>query len=159
MEVLKPEERHAVLIFDEMAIKSGLQYDNSLSMVVGRPTIGTSNGKDLSNQLATHGLVFLLAGVSSRWKQIIGYEFSANSMSADELYSIIVAIIQKCNEINITIRAVTSDMGPQNRCLWKKLNLAATKLTEIRSFIQHPCLPSDKLYFTRDPVHVFKNIG
>jgi len=52
-----PEERHAVLLIDEMAIKPGLQYDNSIMSVVGRPTMKLEGGLD-SSKIATHKLLF-----------------------------------------------------------------------------------------------------
>ncbi|XP_025152438.1 uncharacterized protein LOC112588104 isoform X2 [Harpegnathos saltator] len=69
-------EKHAVLIIDEMSIKPGLQYDNSIVAVVGRPTMKLSGGFDSSHQKATHALVFMLYGISTKWKQTIGYEFT-----------------------------------------------------------------------------------
>ncbi|XP_025154774.1 uncharacterized protein LOC112588600 [Harpegnathos saltator] len=65
-------EKHAVLIIDEMSIKPGLQYDNSIVAVVGRPTMKLSGGFDSSHQKATHALVFMLCGISTKWKQTIG---------------------------------------------------------------------------------------
>ncbi|KYN23158.1 hypothetical protein ALC57_04432, partial [Trachymyrmex cornetzi] len=38
VKTFKPEEKHAVLLIDEMAIKPGLQYDNSTTSIIGRPT-------------------------------------------------------------------------------------------------------------------------
>lgn len=35
VECLLPEERHAVLLIDEMAIKSGLQFDNNSGEIIG----------------------------------------------------------------------------------------------------------------------------
>ncbi|KAL1501470.1 hypothetical protein ABEB36_006787 [Hypothenemus hampei] len=65
-----------------MAIKLGFQYDNSLASIVGRSTMQLFGEKDSSNEYPTHALVFLLTGVSSRWKQTVGDEFAASSYSA-----------------------------------------------------------------------------
>ena len=54
--MFEEKEKHATLIFDEMAIKRGLQYDNTLSIVIGAPSVKQSNGKQNSNELATHGV-------------------------------------------------------------------------------------------------------
>jgi hypothetical protein len=32
---MKPEEKHALLLVDEMAIKSGLEYDNTTGEILG----------------------------------------------------------------------------------------------------------------------------
>jgi hypothetical protein len=49
-----------------MAIKEGLQYYNSLSSVIGRPTMKLAGDKDSSQEYASHALVFLLTGDSTR---------------------------------------------------------------------------------------------
>ena len=62
METFESEERHATLIFDEMEIKPGLQYDNSLSQIVGKSTLRLSNGNEVTDENAIHALVYQLFG-------------------------------------------------------------------------------------------------
>lgn len=114
MENFQREERHAVLIFDEMAIKPGMHFDNSLSKVVGSPTLSSTKTTTI-DEMATHAMVYMLRGVSTNWKQIVGYDFTSNSINTDELNSRLMSIINKTHEIGITVRAIVSDMGPQNR--------------------------------------------
>lgn len=66
VETFKPEEKYAGLLIDEMAIKPGLQYDNSTTSIIGRPTMNLSDGFDSSKEYATHGLVFMLCGISTK---------------------------------------------------------------------------------------------
>lgn len=93
---MKPEERHAVLLLDEMQLTPGLDYDPTTKTVIGYATMPRSGRAQLTTNsggahpsahsgealtsaektAATHGLVFMLAGVSSRWKQTIAYQFS-----------------------------------------------------------------------------------
>ncbi len=68
---------------------------------------------------STHALVFMVAGLSTRWKQTVAYEFTGNSYSASEADERIKLIIIKCFEIGIKIDAIISDMGPQNQALGK----------------------------------------
>ncbi|KAK4879687.1 hypothetical protein RN001_007833 [Aquatica leii] len=68
-------EKHTSLLLDEVVIKPGLQYDNSTKTVIRRATMMLSGSKDVSNILATHSLVFMLAVSSTRWKQTIRYKF------------------------------------------------------------------------------------
>jgi hypothetical protein len=42
-----------------------------LSSVAGQPTMANASGNN--EQIATHALVFMLAGVSSQWKQTVAY--------------------------------------------------------------------------------------
>lgn len=157
METFQPKEKHATLVFDEMNIKPGLQLDSGLSTVIGRPTLKSSN--EAPNEFATHALVYMLAGVSTRWKQIVAYDFTGTSYNPLEIYERIKQIIYKAHEIGITVRAIVSDMGPQNRSLWKSLNIVAGKHSQINNSVVHPCLPNERLLVVPDPVHIFKNIA
>ncbi|KAL1509011.1 hypothetical protein ABEB36_003818 [Hypothenemus hampei] len=150
-------ERHAVLIFDEMAIKSSLQFDTSLATVVGYTTLNSN--KEKNYELANYALVYMIAGISTRWKQIVGYDLTCNSFRAEEIYDRIFNIIKRCHEIGLYIVTVITDMGPNNQSLWKKLNIGAGKFTKINNYINHPYLPQKKLYFMPDSIHVFKNLA
>lgn len=51
------------------------------------------------------------------------------------------------------------DMGPQNRSIWRKLNIVAGKYTKVHNYIEHPCHADKKLFAMPDPVHVFKDLA
>ncbi|KAH8009812.1 hypothetical protein HPB51_019881 [Rhipicephalus microplus] len=53
--LMKPEERHAALMIDEMQITSGLVYDHSCGAVLGAPTLPLADGSPPDDSLATHG--------------------------------------------------------------------------------------------------------
>ncbi|KAH7958055.1 hypothetical protein HPB51_027960 [Rhipicephalus microplus] len=59
-------ERHACLMIDEMQITPSLVYDPSADAVLGRPTIPLADGSLPTDTLATHGLVFMLGGDTTR---------------------------------------------------------------------------------------------
>ncbi|XP_039305233.1 uncharacterized protein LOC105204311 [Solenopsis invicta] len=157
IETFKSEGKHAILLIDKMSIKTGLQYDRSTNIIIGRPTIKLSEGMDFFNQLATHSTVFMLCGITTKWKQTIGYEYTANSFCPQEMTRKILTIIEKAHNIGLIIKVVLSDMGAQNRSWWRLFNITAGKCSQIKNNIQHPCNNEDKLFFTPDPVHVFKN--
>lgn len=159
VQTFEPEEKHAVLLVDEMSIKPGLQYDNSSVSIVGRPTMKLSGEIDSSNKQATHSLVFMLCGISTKWKQTIAYEFTANSFSPHEMIKKIETIIQKAHIIGLTIKAVISDMGALNRSWWKIFNITGGRWGTVNNYIQHPCDNKEKLYIMPDSIHVFKNVA
>lgn len=159
IQTFQPEEKHAVLLIDEMAIKPGLQYDNSTGAIIGRSTMKLSGGFNSSDKYATHSLVFMLCGISTKWKQAIGYELTANSFCSQEMFDIIMMIIKKAYNIRIIIKVVISDMGPQNRSWWKKMNIVVGQYSNINNCIQHPCNYEDKLFVMPDSVHIFKNVA
>ncbi|XP_018378089.1 PREDICTED: uncharacterized protein LOC108770853 [Trachymyrmex cornetzi] len=142
-----------------MSIKPGLQYDHSITSAGGRPTMNLSGGFDSSHEKATHALVFMLCGISSKWKQTIGYEFTANSFCSQQIVQTIIAIIQKAHNIGLKVKVIISDMGAQNRSWWKNMNIIiVNKYSKMNNYIPHPCNNKEKLFVMPDSVHVFKNV-
>lgn len=127
-----------------MSIKPGLQYDHSIGLVLGRPTMKLSGGFDSSHPRATHAFVFMLCGISTKWKQAIAYEFTANSFCSQQVVDIITEIIKQAQEIGLKIKAVISDMGPQNRSWWRNFNITVGKYCKIINYVAHPCNNEEK---------------
>jgi len=63
-------QKDCVLVLDEMFITEGITYDVGTKTFIGDVTLPQHQG------VATHGLVFMLGGVSSRWKQTVAYYFT-----------------------------------------------------------------------------------
>jgi len=84
-------QKECCILIDEMAILPKYEFDASLGMVIGTPTIPASNGN--FDDRATHGLVYMLAGISNRWKQVVGYQFTGNSFNAEHVKADILTII------------------------------------------------------------------
>ena len=64
---------------------------------------------------ANHGLLFLLAGITTRWKHIIRYELTGDKFCPVTVAEIICDIIIKAeNDCGIIVKAISSDMGGQN---------------------------------------------
>lgn len=78
-----PHEKDCVLVMDEMAITPGTSYDTSLKKYFGNVTLPDHSG------LATHVLVFMLGGITSRWKQVVAYYFTSDSVNGDIFKNII----------------------------------------------------------------------
>lgn len=89
-------ERHAILKFDEIQLTAGLALDQSTSVVIGRPTIPLADGTLPEDTLATHGLVFMLGSVTTRWNQTVAYHFTGNFFSSGAVKKVILDIIGNC---------------------------------------------------------------
>lgn len=63
-----------------MAISVGTQYDSGTKSIIGYNTIPLA--KSDSPVKATKALVFLLCGTATRWKYVIGYHFTGDSVNA-----------------------------------------------------------------------------
>ena len=60
-------ERLCSLTLDKMAIKPRFEYDISSGRLLGSVNLPSHTGR------ATRGLVFMLSGITVRWKQTIAY--------------------------------------------------------------------------------------
>lgn len=145
-------DKECSLSMDEMSIVSGTKYDTSTHSFIGHVTLPDHTGT------ATHALVFMLAGVASRWKQIVGYYFTGDGFNGAVLKPIILQIIQKAESIGLRVNNITSDMGPANVALWREFGITAGRyITTVNKF-QHPCDSQRQLYIVPDVSHLLKNL-
>lgn len=68
-------EKYCVLIMDEISITPSNLFDVSLNKNLGNITLPNHAG------IATNVLVFMLGGISTRWKQSVAYYFTGHSIN------------------------------------------------------------------------------
>ncbi|XP_077498707.1 uncharacterized protein LOC144109791 [Amblyomma americanum] len=120
---MQNHEHHAFLMIDEIQITPGLAFDQTTGTVIGKPTVPLSDGSLPPYTMATHALVFMLGGVTTRWKQTVAYHFSGNSFCSASVKSIIFDIVRACEQIGIIVDGVVSDMGGSDQGLWKQFGI------------------------------------
>lgn len=98
-------DRNCVLIFDEMAIQPGLNYCNNLKKFIGENTLPQHTG------LANHVMVFMLAGLKARWKQVVAYFYTGDAIQHGCLKTILFDIIRTTESTGLHVHAVISDCG------------------------------------------------
>ncbi|XP_073671126.1 transposable element P transposase [Paramisgurnus dabryanus] len=140
-------EKECVLTLDEMAITPSIELHLGTGKLYGDVTLPGHTG------VATHACVFMLAGSTTRWKQVVAYHYSGNSTNGAVYKSIIVNIIEKAASIGLHVVNVTTDMGSPNRAMWK-----AFGVNHNNTFVSHPTRPDRKLYFMPDVPHLVKNL-
>lgn len=140
------------LVFDEMAITPKKCYNSSTGSLIGNITFPNEKGN------ATHALVFMLVGIASRWKHIVGYHFTGNSFNSKSLKDIIFQIIEKTEKIGFHVNFLTSDMGSGNVGFWKLLGISTGRFSRISNYITHPFDTNRYLYIIGDPPHILKNL-
>lgn len=129
---MKPEERECCLILDEMCITAGLQYDRSSSCLRGDVTLLEHSGT------ATHALVIMLAGVTTRWKQIVAYYFTGNSVKGETLKPVVLEIISRASGTGLHVRTITSDMGSANPALLNSFGIICSRHCKVlNKFLIH----------------------
>ena len=144
----------SLLVIDEVGITPGKIFDCSTKSYVGFVTLG--DNKD-STELADHGLVFMLAGISHRWKQPVAYYYTNQSTSGYHYYQVVRDIIKKAENIGLKVHGVVSDMGSANQALWSQFKISAGRYSPINNKCKHPLDNNRYLYFFHDTAHAFKN--
>ncbi|XP_077549557.1 uncharacterized protein LOC144162788 [Haemaphysalis longicornis] len=161
LETMKPEERHCALLIDEMQLTAGLDFDPTVKKPIGLATAPlVKQGPEGELVYATHGLVVMLTGLSSRWKQVVAYHFTGDSIDGTFLKDVVFRVIEECEAAGCHVDAVISDMGSSNKALWKCCGIRATRVAEPVVSCRHPCAANTnrQLYFLADAPHVLKNI-
>ncbi|KAH7959930.1 hypothetical protein HPB49_015134 [Dermacentor silvarum] len=163
---MAPNERHACVLMDEMQISPGLDYDASIGSIIGQPTIGLSNPA-LNDELASHALVFMFGGLTSRWKQAVAYHFTGSSFDAQQVNDCLFELVQRAEAAGMIIDEVITDMGPENMAIWRLCNIQATKYGKPHLSCPHPCGDNiawqpcghnRQLYFIADAPYLLKNL-
>lgn len=146
-------DKDCTLVLDEMSITPDDFNDSSTNTKIGNVTLPNHD----DTQVATHGLVFMLAGLASRWKQVVAYYFTGNKVNEETFKSLVEHIIRKAEEIGLLVHNVTSDMGPSNQAMWRAFGIQVS-YSHVTNKYKHPCNNSRVLYFYSDVPHALKNI-
>ncbi|KAK3926681.1 DNA transposase [Frankliniella fusca] len=117
---------------------------------------------------ANKALLFILAGIATRWKPSIRVEFTN---CKEEVYKgdrsnptgiaykkIIEEIILKteCESVGLRVSNVTSDMGADNLAFWRAFGVKGNRKEVISSFT-NPLRPNAEVFLLPDVVHLMKN--
>lgn len=146
--------KDCMVVLDEMSITPGNFYDTSLNRFIGNVTLFEHN----TSVIATKAMVIMLAGLGARWKQVVQYDFTGDSVNGSCLKPLIDKIILLSEEIGLRVHAVVSDQGSSNQAMWKAYGINASRYSIIQNYCSHPVDPSRRLYFIADPPHAFKNL-
>ena len=140
-------ERECVLTLDEMAITPSVELHMGSGQLYGDVTLPLHTGP------ATHALVFMLAGTTTRWKQVVAFHYSGNSTQGTVYKPITLDIIRRAAAIGLHVISVTTDMGSPKRAMWK-----AFGVDHNTTCVPHPLTPDRQLFFMPDVPHLVKNL-
>lgn len=121
--------------------------------MLGSLTIPLADGTLPANPLATHGLAFMLGGISTRWKQTIAYHLTGNSFHAKTVKGFIVLLIKACEAISLKVDVIVTDMGGGNQGLWTLFGIVIGMHSKPKTWCRHPCDATRKPYFMADVPH------
>jgi len=72
------------MLIMEMSITPSEIFDISTNTFMSYATLDNNNNE---KNIVTHVLVFMLAGIASRWKQVVAYYFTGNSIDGNKGHS------------------------------------------------------------------------
>lgn len=133
---VKPYLKNCALIFDSMAIRKQVIFDNNQGQFLGNINLG--NIIDVDHEMpASEALFFQIVSYTYNFKCPVAY-FLVNKIDSNLQTQIITACLRSLFEIGITIRSLTSDGAQANIATYNKLgcNLLSDTLTP---YFFHPC--------------------
>ncbi|KAJ8910305.1 hypothetical protein NQ315_003783 [Exocentrus adspersus] len=111
-------DNHCTLIFDEVSLGNGFQYDTVYQKTCGYEDLG-SLGR--THNVANHALVFMVRGIRKSYKQVVAYYFTSDTVKTPHLKCLIVEIIKQIQSTGLQIVATVCDQGPTNRAALREL--------------------------------------
>ena len=140
-------ERQCVLFFDEVSLKSGLKYNAQDDEVEGFEDFGHLGR---SQKPATHGLLFMVRGLTLNWKQAVSYVLSCGPVCAKLLKPLLFDVIKDLYSIGVYLRIIVCDQGSNNCSLFKQLGI-----TEQQPFF---FCENNKGFAMYEPQHLLKSV-
>lgn len=133
-------DKNCVLLFDEMSLKKGLEYNHKNDFIEGFQDLG--KGKRTEG-IANHGIVFMLRGLLTKWKHVISYLVTSGPVTTNDLFDHLVILMKSLQKLNFNVRAFVCDQGGNNRSLFNKL---------------HKTSVFSKIFLIHDVPHLVKSI-
>ena len=144
---LKSIDKLVVIAFDEMSLKTSLEYDCKTDNVKGFEDLGDG---ERTNVVASYVTVFMIKSIFGSWKQPVGYFVTSGVMTADVISSKLYKCIDICFDCGLIPKVIICDQGPSNRGCFKKLNISIG-----RPYINYK---GNDIFFMYDPPHLLKSI-
>jgi len=90
----------------------------------------------------------MIRSLFSSWKQVIYYRYDQPMKK-----KILLDIITCLHDINYTVVAVVSDMGPGNMSVWNEFDIG---ISPKKTYFQHPCNSNLQIFVFADALHLLK---
>lgn len=153
--MLKKEEKHGVLVFDEIFLRESLQVNSQTLTYSGLENFG---GEIESSGLkANHGLVFLFQSLGANFTQPIAVFASNGPVKGLVLAQLVIKAICLLEKSGVIVNGVVSDGATTNRKLWSELGVTGEK-GNIKNTFKHPLNNKRNIYMISDAPHLIKNI-
>ncbi|XP_041982493.1 uncharacterized protein LOC121735658 [Aricia agestis] len=150
---MEDDEKYCVL-FDEIALKKRLIYNESLDKVEGFVDLGTGESMGRNNKIAGHALVFMIQGLKQKFKQPVAHYFVEGTIESEKLAVLIKNIVRAIQEAGFNVLSTVCDQGPTNIGAINLLRKFNGLSTEANYFL----IDEQKVFIIFDIPHLFKSI-
>ncbi len=144
---MNDKEKLCIILFDEMSLKSHLVYITNKDVLIGLQDYGDG---EKTSCLATSAIVFMARGSCENWKQPLAYFLVNEACNSEMVKEKLFQIIDKVENIGLSVLAVVCDIGSNFQKLFRELNLDY----ENPSFLRN----GKKILFLFDAPHIIKAI-
>lgn len=155
------DERHAVIMVDETAIKPviNIAKDGYVTGYVSKDmyTDVQFNAMTEKDKHATHMYVFMVKFLSSNVKQPVAFYLTNNTVNADKIKKVLFRLIDELERRKISIHGLVSDMATKNKAMWVLLGVPCTRASNNQSAI-HPFDDKRRFFIFPDTCHLIKNL-
>jgi len=119
---LKPKHRACTLIFDEVSLSAGLEYEPMGDQIIGFENFGKGSfSEERNTKFADHAIVFMLRGVTKNWKQPVMYFHVSSTCPAAQIANAISTIVKTAHKTGLKIVSTVCDGGATNAAKIKLL--------------------------------------
>lgn len=141
---MSPSQKECVLCMDEMSLKLNLFYNTKENKILGLHEV---DGQQ-EPVAAGYALTLLLRGITSNWKQPIGFSFISSSKIDDQLKTWIIVTAKRLLQLGFNVRAFVSDLGSDFLVFSKTLGVSK----------ERSCFEIDghKIYYIFDELRLMK---
>jgi hypothetical protein len=127
-----------------------LKFNKHEDLILGCEDFGDSAKPDKLKP-ADQGIVFMVTGLTLRWKQIIGFCLASHNLPFENLNTLIDEAINKLKNVGYTVKAIIMDQEA-TQWKWVKSVGAADK---VKPYFIHE---ENKVFVMPDPPHLLKNL-
>ncbi|KAF0687718.1 Uncharacterized protein FWK35_00039375, partial [Aphis craccivora] len=155
LKTLKLDNRDCNLVLDAMSIKKQVIWDKKAHKFIGYCDFGGQLNIEGSETAATEALVFMLVGLTGKWKIPVGYVFQ-NKLNAMCQAQLVKAVLTLAHNSGLRVWGVTFDGAVTNFSTFKILGCELSNNVEnCKPWIKHP-VDNSQVFIIPDACHMLK---
>lgn len=144
---MEDHEKYVTLSLDGTTWTKGLSYNKKLDSIIGYVDCAEFGQ---STTIADQGVVLMIRGLTSHWKQVIGFVICCHGLSASTLRDLISSAITAVNQTGLIVKAIIMDQE-STHTKW----MSDSSVNPDRPYITHN---QSNIYMMPDPPHLIKNL-